>query len=81
MVPVKLADPDIIPMLHHGTRVSVVTAGDGTPQTVAESGTVVIAGAPGEEDSSSVLLLLRHSDAATVAAASLSSPLAVVLGV
>lgn len=81
MVPVKLADPDIIPMLHHGARVSVVTAGDGTPQTVAESGTVVIAGAPGEEDSSSVLLLLRHSDAATVAAASLSSPLAVVLGV
>lgn len=81
LVPVKLAEPDIIPMLHHGNRVSVVTAGDGVPRTVAESGIVVIAGAPDDENSSGVLLLLRHTDASAVAAASLVSPLAVVLGV
>lgn len=81
MVPVKLAEPDIIPMLHHGDRVSVVTAGDGVPRTVAESGTVVLAGSPEDDRSSGVLLLLRHGDAAAVAAASLSSPLAVVITV
>lgn len=79
LVPVKLADPDIIPMLHHGDRVSVVTAGDGAPRTVAEDGTVVVAGTPEDDSSSSVLLLLRHAEAAEVAAASLSSPLAVVI--
>lgn len=78
LVPVKLAEPDIMPMLHHGDRVSVVTAGDGVPRTIADSGTVVVAS---EDDSSSVLLLLRHDDAAAVAAASLSSPLAVVIAI
>lgn len=81
MVPVKLADPDIIPMLHHGDRVSVVTAGDGQPRTVADSGIVVTAGSTEEEDSSGVLLLLAHDDASAVAAASLTSPLAVVVNV
>lgn len=79
MVPVKLADPDIIPMLHHGDRVSVVTAGDGVPRTVAESGIVIVS--PEEETGSGVLLLLRHEDASAVAAASLTSPLAVVVAV
>lgn len=78
LVPVKLAEPDIMPMLHHGDRVSVITAGDGVPRTIADSGTVVVAS---EDDSSSVLLLLRHDDAAAVAAASLSSPLAVVIAI
>lgn len=81
MVPVKLADPDVIPMLHHGDRVSVVTAGDGQPRTVADSGIVVTAGSTEEEDSSGVLLLLAHDDASEVAAASLTSPLAVVVNV
>ena len=81
MVPVKLADPDVIPMLHHGDRVSVVTAGDGQPRTVADSGIVVAAGSTEEEDSSGVLLLLAHDDASEVAAASLTSPLAVVVNV
>lgn len=79
MVPVKLADPDIIPMLHHGDRVSVVTTGDGRPRTVADSGIVVTAGSTEEEGSSGVLLLLAHDDASAVAAASLASPLAVVV--
>lgn len=79
MVPVKLADPDIIPMLHHGDHVSVVTAGDGQPRTVADSGIVVTAGSTEEEGSSGVLLLLDHNDASEVAAASLLSPLAVVV--
>lgn len=81
LVPVKLAEPDIIPMLHHGDRVSVVTAGNGAPQTIADSGIVVIAGSPEDDNNSGVLLLLRHGDAAAVAAASLSSPLAVVIAV
>ena len=81
LVPVKLADPDILPMLHHGDHVSVVTAGEKEAITVAESGIVVIAGAPEEDDnpSSGLLLLLRHRDASAVAAASLTSPLAVVI--
>ena len=81
MVPVKLADPDVIPMLHHGNHVSVVTAGDGSAQTVAESGIVVSTGAEEDENNSGVLLLLKHEDAEAVAAASLTSPLTVVLGV
>lgn len=85
MVPVKLAEPDIIPMLHHGDTVSVVTvdtqAPTAKPRTIATGGTVVLAGAQDEGGSpgSGVLLLLRDDDAVSVAAASLSSPLAVVL--
>lgn len=103
LVPVKLAEPGIIPMLHHGDEVSVVTVGDvhnrpagpdGPPahaRTIASGGIVVIAGGAERINSRSdapdqsattdgaVLLLLRGGDAETVAAASLSSPLAVVL--
>lgn len=99
LVPVKLAEPDIIPMLHHGDEVSVVTVADAPAdpnyvpaRTIAEGGTVVIAGTPisdGGTDSptaahvsdgdAGILLLLRNEDAPTVAAASLTSPLAVIL--
>ncbi|QPK83826.1 SAF domain-containing protein [Corynebacterium qintianiae] len=78
LVPVALAEPDIIPMLHHGATVDVVTvSADGVrPATVATGGRVVLAGA----EEGTVMLLLRNSEAASVAAASLSSPLTVVLG-
>lgn len=106
LVPVKLAEPDIIPMLRHGDEVSVVTPDPGsdhhdesaTPaaQTIATGGTVVIAGSEHGNDSGGggnsgsggqsigshsggVLLLLRNDDATSVAAASLTSPLALVL--
>lgn len=84
MVPVKLAEPDIIPMLHHGDRVSVVTIDhveqEGAARTIATNGIVVLAGGGGDDSpAGGILLLLHHQDAEAVAAASLSSPLAVVL--
>ncbi len=83
MVPVKLAEPDIIPMLHHGDRVSVVTIDhgeqEGAARTIATNGVVVLAGGAEDSPAGSVLLLLLHDEAEAVAAASLSSPLAVVL--
>ncbi|MCT2339072.1 SAF domain-containing protein [Corynebacterium sp. p3-SID1056] len=79
MVPIPLAEPDILPMLHHGARVEIVTEG---PRTVATGGRIVTVneaegGANNGKDT--VLILLRQSQAAVVAAASLSEPLAVVL--
>ncbi|WKD58035.1 hypothetical protein CAPI_07490 [Corynebacterium capitovis DSM 44611] len=82
MVPVALAEPDIIPMLYHGATVSVITAtGDAArPSTIATGGRVVLAGGAEKKNDATVLLLLRESQAAAVAAASLTSPLTVVLG-
>ncbi len=85
MVPLKLAEPEILPLLHHGDTVTIVThAGEtGEPEVVAAGGRVVLAtmedetsgsGAPG-----TVLVALPESDARAVAAAALSTPLAVVL--
>ena len=71
MVPVPLAEPDILPMLHHGTVVDVVSQG---PRVVAENGIVVTSG-----EGDAVLVLLRQGEAAAVAAASLSEPLTLVL--
>ena len=71
MVPVPLAEPDILPMLHHGTVVDVVGQG---PRVVAENGIVVTSG-----EGDAVLVLLRRGEAAAVAAASLSEPLTLVL--
>ena len=71
MVPVPLAEPDILPMLHHGAFVDVVGQG---PRVVAANGRVVTTG-----DGDAVLVLLRQQDAAAVAAASLSEPLTLVL--
>ncbi len=81
LVPVKLAEPDIVPMLHHGDEVSVVTtadaAADVTARTIATGGTVITAGSG--EAQTGVLLLLRNEDAENVAASSLTLPLTVVL--
>ncbi|WP_342319303.1 SAF domain-containing protein [Corynebacterium mayonis] len=77
LVPVVLAEPDIIPMLHHGAGVSVISLQEksGAPLIVAEGGKVVVAG----QHDSTVLLLLPDSQAKAVAAASLGTPLTVVL--
>ncbi|WJY67627.1 SAF domain-containing protein [Corynebacterium auris] len=79
MVPVVLAEPEIIPLLHHGAHVRVITlaAETGAPVTVAAGARVVVAAK--ETDEPSVLLLLRADEAAAVAAASLAAPLTVVL--
>lgn len=71
MVPVPLAEPDILPLLHHGAVVDVVGQG---PRVVAAGGRVVTSG-----DGDAVLVLLREGEAAAVAAASLSEPLTLVL--
>lgn len=71
MVPVPLAEPDIIPLMHHGAQVDVVGQG---PRVVASGGKVVTTG-----DEGTVLVLLRQSEASAVAAASLGEPLTLVL--
>lgn len=71
MVPLPLAQPDIVPMLHHGTRVDVVAQG---PAVIATGGRIVTVGEEG-----TVLVLLRRTQAAAVAAVSLTDPLTVVL--
>ena len=86
MIPVKLADPDIIPHLHHGDTVDIVTASDATdsePATarVIASGARVVSTttAEGEVSSATVLLALPNEHANDVAAASLNKPLTVVI--
>ena len=87
MIPVKLAEPDIIPHLHHGDTVDVVPAVEGgaaaatpTARVIASGGRVVSTSSPeGEASSSTVLLALPQDHANDVAAASLSQPLTVVI--
>ena len=86
MVPLKLAEPDLIPHLQHGDEVNVVTAApteteEGSRATVvAAGGRVITAANGGEEQSpSSVLLALPEHGAQAVAAASLTQPLTVVI--
>lgn len=71
LVPVPVAESDIIPLLHHGARVDVIAQG---PRTVATGGRVVTSGEKG-----TVLVLFRQSQAEAVAAASLDGPLTLLL--
>ena len=71
MVPVTLAEPELLPMLHHGAGVDIVAPG---PRVIARGGKVVTTNEHG-----SILVLLQRADAANVAAASLTDPLTVVL--
>lgn len=71
MVPLPLAEPDIMPLLHHGAHVDVVGQG---PRVIAAGGRVVAAGEDG-----TVLVLLPQAQASAVAAASLGEPLTLVL--
>lgn len=78
VVPVRLADPDTVALLHHGDRVTIVTADDesGRPVIVARGGRVVVAD---PENPSTVLIALPEEEAHDVAAISLSAPLGIVL--
>ena len=85
MIPVKLAEPDIIPHLHHGDTVDVVTAvdaasspsdvGEGeaptapTARVIATGGRVVSTSSAEGEASSSTVLLALPHDHANDVAA------------
>ncbi|MHA2788466.1 SAF domain-containing protein [Corynebacterium sp. S7] len=81
MVPIKLAEPDIIPLLHQGDVVNIVSTNshNGTSDTIATGGRVVFAGETGTTNAETVLVLLPEAMANAVAAASLTSPLTVIL--
>lgn len=78
-LPLRPAEPEIIPLLHHGDTISIVTHhGDaGEPQVIATGGRVILADA--RESTGTLLIGLGEEDARAVAAASLTAPLAVVL--
>ncbi|MFP7366513.1 SAF domain-containing protein [Corynebacterium callunae] len=78
MVPLKLADPSVIPLLHHGDTISVVSQvpESGQARTIAAGGKVILVS---EAEQSTILIALPKSIAEEVAATSLTSPLAVVL--
>lgn len=79
MVPVRLAEPEILPLLHHGDVVDVVTNGPertGT-EVIATGGRVILADT--RQSPGTLLVGLPEEDAHRVAAASLGTPLAVVL--
>ncbi|WIM68422.1 SAF domain-containing protein [Corynebacterium breve] len=81
MVPVKLAEPDIIPLLFHGDTVNIVSThdADSDPLVIATGGRIVGVGSESMQNSETVLILLSERDAHSVASASLSLPLTVVL--
>lgn len=78
LVPLKLAEPDVIALLRHGETVTVVSHDGDSPQPVviAEGARVV---STGTDDADTVLLALPESAARQVAATALTAPLAVVL--
>lgn len=79
LVPVRLAEPDIIPLLHHGDSVTIVSQSpeDGQTQVVATGGRVILAST---QDSPGTLLVALPADIAReVAAASLITPLALTV--
>lgn len=81
MVPLRLADPSIIPLLLPGDTISVISQNPdtGLPDTIASGGKVVLVGDTAGADPATVLIALPQPDADAVAAAALNSPLAVVL--
>ncbi|WP_018297563.1 SAF domain-containing protein [Corynebacterium lubricantis] len=81
MVPIKLAEPDIIHLLHQGATVNIVSTNSntGTPDIIATGGRVVFAGETDSSDAETVLILLPEEMANAAAAASLTAPLTVIL--
>ncbi|ATZ07457.1 SAF domain-containing protein [Corynebacterium striatum] len=89
MIPLKLAEPDILPHLHHGDTVNVIAGNSNSDLigTTSPAGSVIAAGgrvvattsSRDGEDASTLLLALPASQADAVASASLSQPLTVVI--
>lgn len=79
VVPVRLAEPELLPLLHHGDTVTILRAESerAEPDVIATGGRVILADT---RTSPGTLLVGLGEDAAhTVAAASLNTPLTVVL--
>lgn len=89
MVPLKLAEPDLIALLHHGDTVNIVTSqeddfapGHFAPVVIAEDARVIATSVdnPGASASPATILIALPADQAqVVASASLSQPLTVVI--
>lgn len=80
LLPLKLAEPQIITHLHHGDTVNIVTVDDAAePEVVAAGARIVSTGAVAEGNDATVLVALAESQAHEVAAASLQQPLTVVI--
>ncbi|PRQ11041.1 hypothetical protein C1Y63_08595 [Corynebacterium sp. 13CS0277] len=82
MVPLRLADPTLAPLLHHGDVVDIVTAAENepAPRVIAAGGTIISTVGDGSTGStSSILVALPEADARAVAATALHTPLAVVI--
>lgn len=79
LVPVRLAEPEILPLLHHGDSVTILAGGSDRAESevIATGGRVILADT--RESPGTLLVGLSEQDAHAVAAASLSAPLAVVL--
>lgn len=78
-IPVRPAEPEVIGLLHHGDTVSIVAHGGDTggPEVIATGGRVVLADS--REAPGTLLVGFPEEDARAVAAATLATPLAVVL--
>lgn len=81
MVPLKLAEPEVIPLLRHGDTVTIVSHREESPEPeiIAAGGRIILAAESAETGPATVLVALPESAAREVAAAALHSPLAVVL--
>lgn len=79
LVPLRLAEPEILPLLHHGDTINVITSGSDRADTdiIATGGRVILSDF--RESPGTLLVGLSEEDAHRVAAASLDTPLAVVL--
>ena len=79
IVPVRLAEPEILPLLRHGDSVTILAAVPERTETdvISTGGRVILADT--RESPGTLLLGLPEEEAHAVAAASLSTPLAVVL--
>lgn len=78
-IPVRPAEPEVIGLLHHGDTVSIITHGrEGAgAEVIATGGRVVLA--DDRETPGTLLVGFPEEDARAVAAASLATPLAVIL--
>ncbi|GAB3699440.1 SAF domain-containing protein [Corynebacterium nasicanis] len=79
IVPVRLAEPEVLPMLRHGDTVTVLSRESerAEPDVIATGGRVILVDT--RESPGTLLLGLPEEPAHAVAAASLISPLTVVL--
>lgn len=78
-IPLRPAEPEVIPLLHHGDTVSIVanSAGTSSPEVIAAGGRVILADT--REAPGTLLIGLPEEAAGVVAAASLTTPLAIIL--